>query len=81
MRLIVLLKCASCNVVAVNVRCHWKCCQKCPHLYFPAEPKAPDPRKTLSLDAFFKSKTTRQKCTFLLSEVLNGFCSIWNDID
>ena len=79
MRLILLLKGASYYVVEVNVCCHRKCYQRCPHLYFLPEPKPPDPRNTVSLDAFFKSKIARQKCTFLLSEVLDGFCNICNN--
>ena len=64
MRLILLLKGASYNVVPVNVCCHRKCYYKRLHLFFPAEPKAPDARKTVSLDAFFKSKIARQNVHF-----------------
>ena len=62
----------------MEVYYHRKCNRKFAHSYFTVEPQTPESRETLDLDTFIK--VVKEKCAFLLHELLNDLIGIWDDV-
>ena len=82
MRLNLLLKDASNNLFAVDLYYHSYSCKKFADLYFPVEPQHAYSTKRFTLDILinnFRTKSVKEKCTFLLYELISYFTSIFDD--